>query len=53
MAQKNVLGKGLGAIFPDLLNESDKKKQFSCGIEELRPNRYQPRKILTTTGKRI
>jgi ParB family transcriptional regulator, chromosome partitioning protein len=45
MAQKNVLGKGLGAIFPDLLNnDSDKKKGFSCGIEELRPNRYQPRK---------
>ena len=44
MAQKNVLGKGLGAIFPDLLNDSDKKKSFSCGIEELRPNRYQPRK---------
>ena len=45
MAQKNVLGKGLGAIFPDLLNDSDKKKSVSCGIEELRPNRYQPRKI--------
>ena len=45
MAQKNVLGKGLGAIFPDLLNEADKKKSLSCGIEELRPNRYQPRKI--------
>src|SRR5664280_3193129 len=45
MAQKNVLGKGLGAIFPDLLNDFDKKKPvFSCGIEELRPNRYQPRK---------
>jgi ParB family chromosome partitioning protein len=45
MAQKNVLGKGLGAIFPDLLNDVDKKKPvFSCGIEELRPNRYQPRK---------
>jgi ParB family chromosome partitioning protein len=45
MAQKNVLGKGLGAIFPDLLNnDSDKKKNVSCGIEELRPNRYQPRK---------
>jgi ParB family transcriptional regulator, chromosome partitioning protein len=44
MAQKNVLGKGLGAIFPDLLNDFDKKKPvFSCGIEELRPNRYQPR----------
>lgn len=45
MAQKNVLGKGLGAIFPDILNESDKKKSVSCGIEELHPNRYQPRKI--------
>ena len=45
MAQKNVLGKGLGAIFPDLLNDSEKKKSLSCGIEELRPNRYQPRKI--------
>jgi ParB family chromosome partitioning protein len=45
MAQKNVLGKGLGAIFPDLLNDVDKKKSvYSCGIEELRPNRYQPRK---------
>jgi ParB family chromosome partitioning protein len=45
MAQKNVLGKGLGAIFPDLLNDIDRKKPvFSCGIEELRPNRYQPRK---------
>jgi ParB family chromosome partitioning protein len=45
MAQKNVLGKGLGAIFPDLLNDFDRKKPvFSCGIEELRPNRYQPRK---------
>jgi ParB family chromosome partitioning protein len=45
MAQKNALGKGLGAIFPDLLNDLDKKTPiFSCGIEELRPNRYQPRK---------
>ena len=44
MAQKNVLGKGLGAIFPDLLSDSNNKKSFSCGIEELRPNRYQPRK---------
>ncbi|MGA2526988.1 MAG: ParB/RepB/Spo0J family partition protein [Smithellaceae bacterium] len=45
MAQKNALGKGLGAIFPDLLNDLDKKIPiFSCGIEELQPNRYQPRK---------
>lgn len=40
-----MLGKGLGAIFPDLLNnDNDKKNKFSCGIEELRPNQYQPRK---------
>jgi len=45
MAQKNALGKGLGAIFPDLLNDLDKKTPiFSCGVEELQPNRYQPRK---------
>lgn len=45
MAQKNVLGKGLGAIFPDLLaDKAETKKSLSCGIEELRPNRYQPRK---------
>lgn len=46
MAQKNVLGKGLGAIFPDLINNNVdiKKPAVSCGIEELSPNRYQPRK---------
>ena len=47
MAQKkDALGKGLGAIFSDLLdNDTGKKASVnSCGIEELRPNRYQPRK---------
>ena len=53
MAQKNVLGKGLGAIFPDLLNDFDKKKSvFSCGIEELRPNRYQPRKSFNDNSQK-
>jgi ParB family transcriptional regulator, chromosome partitioning protein len=53
MAQKNVLGKGLGAIFPDLLNDIDKKKSvFSCGIEELRPNRYQPRKTFNDQNQK-
>jgi ParB family chromosome partitioning protein len=44
--KKDALGKGLGAIFPDLLSEESTKKESvnSCGIEELRPNRYQPRK---------
>lgn len=45
MAQKNALGKGLGAMFPDLLTGVDKQPPLSrCGIEELQPNRYQPRK---------
>jgi len=53
MAQKNVLGKGLGAIFPDLLNDFDKKKSVvSCGIEELRPNRYQPRKTFNDQNQK-
>lgn len=47
MAQKkDALGKGLGAIFSDLL-ETDAGRRApvnTCGIEELRPNRYQPRK---------
>lgn len=45
MAQKNALGKGLGAMFPDLIKDIDKKVPVTvCGIEELRPNRFQPRK---------
>lgn len=45
MAQKNALGKGLGAMFPDLLTGTDRQPPLvKCGIEELQPNRYQPRK---------
>jgi len=45
MLKKNSLGKGLGAMFPDLLEEiGDKPVLVTCGIEELVPNRYQARK---------
>jgi ParB family chromosome partitioning protein len=45
MPPKNSLGKGLGAIFSDLLDDVTQKPSFVlCGIEELVPNRYQPRK---------
>ena len=47
MAQKkDALGKGLGAIFSELLDENNGKTQAtnSCGIEELQPNPFQPRK---------
>jgi ParB family transcriptional regulator, chromosome partitioning protein len=45
MIKKNSLGKGLGAMFPDLLEKiGDKPILLTCGIEELVPNRYQARK---------
>ncbi len=45
MIKKNSLGKGLGAMFPDLLEKiGDKPTLVTCGIEELVPNRYQARK---------
>ncbi len=46
MSKKNALGKGLGAIFPDLMEDPADKPNFAmCGIEELSPNRFQPRKV--------
>ncbi|HPQ43609.1 MAG TPA: ParB/RepB/Spo0J family partition protein [Syntrophales bacterium] len=46
MSKKNALGKGLGAIFTDLMDDpADKPKFAMCGIEELSPNRFQPRKL--------
>jgi len=45
MPPKNTLGRGLGAMFPDLIDGAGSKSAFiTCGIEELVPNRYQPRK---------
>ena len=45
MPLKNSLGKGLGAMFPDLLDDLNDKPRFMiCGIEELFPNRFQTRK---------
>jgi len=46
MSKKNALGKGLGAIFSDLVDDDSGNPTFSmCGIEELSPNRFQPRKV--------
>jgi ParB family chromosome partitioning protein len=45
MPPKNSLGKGLGAIFSDLLDDvTERTSSVFCGIEELVPNRFQPRK---------
>lgn len=42
--KKDSLGKGLGAIFTDLGSATSRPAYVMCGIEELTPNRYQPRK---------
>ncbi len=46
MPPKVSLGKGLGAMFPDLLEDisSNKPSYMMCGIEELTPTRFQSRK---------
>lgn len=45
MAIKPSLGRGLEAIFPDLVADMEEKPHLiTCGIEELTPNRFQPRK---------
>jgi ParB family transcriptional regulator, chromosome partitioning protein len=45
MPAKNSLGKGLGAMFPDLLQDFDNGTAYViCGIEELAPNRFQARR---------
>ncbi len=42
MVKKMGLGKGMGALLPVV--EDHGKKYFSCPIEEIRPNKDQPRK---------
>lgn len=45
MAKRNVLGKGLGAIFTDLVDEGSSKPAYAtCRIDELQPNSFQPRR---------
>ncbi len=46
MIARQALGKGLGALIPEQpSSEFEGKKVFStCGIEEIKPNPFQPRK---------
>jgi ParB family chromosome partitioning protein len=45
MSQKNSLGKGLGANLSSAVDDLNTRPSFIiCGIEELYPNRFQPRK---------
>lgn len=42
MVQKKVLGRGIGALLPAAEEDN---KYIVCGIEEVKPNRHQPRKV--------
>ncbi|HOJ50998.1 MAG TPA: ParB/RepB/Spo0J family partition protein [Syntrophales bacterium] len=45
MKQKAPLGKGLSALFPELEVSLEGRSTYrTCGIEELVPNRFQPRR---------
>ena len=53
MPPKQSLGRGLGAMFPDLLNNvGDRPTFILCGIEELTPNRFQPRRDFNDEDQR-
>lgn len=44
MPQKKSLGRGLGAILPDLLKDFNNDSPFMmAGVEDVFPNRFQPR----------
>jgi len=43
--KKMALGKGLGALIPDIETEQENKKEyFYCDTDLIRPNRFQPRR---------
>lgn len=46
MVKKTGLGKGMGALLTVV--EDERTSYFSCPIEEIRPNRSQPRKTFTS-----
>ncbi|HEY5974525.1 MAG TPA: ParB/RepB/Spo0J family partition protein, partial [Geobacteraceae bacterium] len=46
MVKKTGLGKGMGALLPVV--EKDSTSYFRCPIEEIKPNKNQPRKTFTS-----
>jgi len=49
LTARQALGKGLGALIPEkgILEEEGKKALQQCGIEEVQPNPFQPRKTFS------
>jgi ParB family chromosome partitioning protein len=46
MAERKVLGKGLGALIPDIKDELETgERTFSCTIDDIQMNPHQPRTV--------
>lgn len=43
MSSKTVLGRGVGALLPDRVEDTDKDVYFLCDIDKIHPNPNQPR----------
>ncbi len=43
MGKKSVLGRGVGALLPTDLDETEDEKFFLCDIDKIKPNPNQPR----------
>lgn len=46
MTKKTGLGKGLGALLPGGVQEEKEQAIFPCPVEAVKPNPYQPRKVI-------
>ena len=43
-SKKMALGKGLGALIPEMVSDkAEQQDYFFCAIDLIRPNRFQPR----------
>ena len=50
MTKRKVLGKGLGALIPEINQYDDKDNYVYCNVEDIQPNKFQPRKGFDEAG---
>ncbi|MBI4620589.1 MAG: ParB/RepB/Spo0J family partition protein [Desulfobacterales bacterium] len=50
MTKRKVLGKGLGALIPEINQHDDKDNYVYCNVEDIQPNKFQPRKGFDEAG---
>lgn len=50
MSTRSVLGKGVGALLPDNLDDPEEARYFYCDIDKISPNPNQPRTFFEQTA---